>query len=65
MDIMSGSKEEILTVSPDEGAVGETTTSSENNEAGMQTGLSKEEKEAHYKKEYDNTIFRVLENIIM
>ena len=65
MDIMSGSEEEILTISPDEGATGQTTTSSENNEAGMQTGLSEEEKEAHYKEEYNNTIFKVLENIIM
>ena len=37
MDIMSGSEEKTPTVSPDQGATGETTTSSENKEAGMQT----------------------------
>ena len=47
------------------GATGETSTSSENKEAGMQTGLSEEEKEAHYKQEYDNTVFKVLEKGIM
>ena len=40
---MSDSKEKTLTVSPDPSATGETTTSSENNEAGTQTGLSEEE----------------------
>ena len=37
-DNMSSVKEKRPTVSPDPGATGETTTSSENNEAGMQTG---------------------------
>ena len=63
---MSGSSEEkTRTISPDQGATGETTTSSKNKEAGMQTGLSEEEKEARYKEEYDNTVFKVLEKIIM
>ena len=41
------SEEKTPTVSPDQGATGETTTSSENKETGTQTGLSEEEKEAH------------------
>ena len=51
------------TVSPDQGATGETTTSSENKEAGMQTGLSEEEQEARLLKDYDNTLLEML-NII-
>ena len=58
------SEEETPPISPDKGATGETTTSSENKKAGTQTGLSEVEKEAHYKEEYDHTIFKVLENII-
>ena len=44
---MSSSEEKTPTISPDQGATGETTTSSENKETGTQTGLSEEEKEAH------------------
>ena len=55
---MSDSEEKTPTISPDQGATGETTTSSENKKAGTQTGLSEEEEE------YNNTIFKVLENII-
>ena len=44
---MSRSEEKTPTISPDQGATGETTTSSENKEAGTHTGLSKEKKEAH------------------
>ena len=62
---MSDSKEKTPTVSPDPGATGETTTSSENNEAGTQTGLSEEEEEAHYKEEYNNAVFKLLKNISM
>ena len=62
---MSDSKEKIPTVSPDPGATGETTTSSENNEAGTQTGLSEKEEEAHYKEEYNNAIIKLLKNISM
>ena len=61
---MSSSEEKTPTISPDQGATGETTTSSENKKAGTQTGLSEVEKEARYKEEYDHTIFKVLENII-
>ena len=62
---MSDSKEKTPTVSPDPGATGETTTLSENNEAGTQTGLSEEEEEAHYKEEYNNAVFKLLKNISM
>ena len=62
---MSDSKEKTPTVSPDPGATGETTTSSENNEAGIQTGLSEEEEEAHYKEEYNNAVIKLLKNISM
>ena len=41
-DIMS-SEEKTPTLSPDQGATGETTTLSKNKEAGMQTGVSEEE----------------------
>ena len=62
-DIMSNSEEKTPTVSPDQGATGETTASSENKKAGMQTGLSEEEKEAHYKEEYHNDVIKLLRNI--
>ena len=58
------SEEETPPISPDKGATGET-TSSENKEAGTQTGLSEEEEEAHYKEEYTNAIFKLLKNIGM
>ena len=38
------SEEKTPTISPDLGATGETTTSSENKETGTQTGLSEEER---------------------
>ena len=57
---MSSSEERTLTISRDQGATGETTTSSENKEAGTQTGLSEEEEEAHYKEEYNNAVFKLL-----
>ena len=62
---MSSSEERTPTISPDQGATGETTTSSENKEAGTQTGLSEEEEEAHYKEEYNNAVFKLLKNITM
>ena len=62
---MSGSEEKTPTISADQGATGETTTSSENMGAGMQTGLSEEEKEACFKKDYDDAIFKLLGNIHM
>ena len=64
-DIMSSSEEKTPTISPDQGATGETTTLSENNEAGTQTGLSEEEEEAHYKEEYKNAVFKLLKNFGM
>ena len=57
------SEEETPPISPDKGATGET-TSSENKEAGTQTGLSEEE-EARYKEEYNNAIIKLLKNIGM
>ena len=62
---MSSSEEKTPTISPDQGTTGETTTSSENNEPGMQTGLSEEEEEAHYKEEYNNAVIKLLKNISM
>ena len=50
MDIMSGSEEKTPTVSPDQGATGETTPSSEN-------------KEAHNKEEFNNAVRELLDNI--
>ena len=64
-DIMSGSEEKTPTVSPDQGATGETTTSSKNKESGMQTSLSEKEKEAHYKKAYDDAVTKLWGNIYM
>ena len=61
---MSSSEERTPTISPDKGATGET-TSSENKEAGTQTGLSEEEEEARYKEEYNNAVIKLLKNISM
>ena len=58
------SEEETPPISPDKGATGET-TSSENKEAGMQTGLSEEEEEACYKEEYNDAVIKLLKNISM
>ena len=58
------SEEETPPISPDKGATGET-TSSENKEAGTQTGLNEEEEEARYKEEYNNAVIRLLKNISM
>ena len=64
-DIMSDSEEKTPTVSPDKGATGEIATSSKTMEAGMQTGLSEEDEEAHSKKAYDNIVTKLWENIYM
>ena len=45
--------EKTPTVSPDPGATGETTTSSESKEAGAQIGLSEEEKDAREEVEFE------------
>ena len=58
------SEEETPPISPDKGATGET-TSSENKEAGTQTGLNEEEEEARYKEEYNNAVIKLLKNISM
>ena len=52
MDIMSSSEEKTPTVSPDQGATGDTTPSSEN-------------EEAHYKEEYNNAVIKLLKNVSM
>ena len=57
------SEEETPPISPDKGATGE--TSSENKEAGTQTGLSEEEEEARYKEEYNDAIIKLLKNFSM
>ena len=62
---MSSSEEKTPTISPDQGATGETTTLSENKEAGTQTGPSEEEEEARYKEEYTNAVIKLLKNISM
>ena len=62
---MSSSEEKTQTISPDQGATGETTTLSDNKETGTQTGLSEEEKEARYKEEYNNAVFKLLKNFGM
>ena len=62
-DIMNDSEEKTPTVSPDQGATGETASSTEKMDVGMQTGLSEEEKDARYKKNYAEGIFRLLEEI--
>ena len=60
---MSSSEEKTPTISPDQGATGETTTLSENKEAGMQTGLSKEEKEAHLDQIECNAIMGMMNSL--
>ena len=60
---MSSSEEKTPTVSPDQGATGETTTLSENKEAGMQTGLSEEEKKAHLDQIECNAIMGMMNSL--
>ena len=60
---MRSSEEKTPTVSPDQGATGETSTSSENNEAGMQTGLSEEEKKAHLDQIECNAIMGMMNSL--
>ena len=70
-DIMSDSEEKTPTVSPDQGATGETVSSTKNMDVGTQvlssylsrTGLSEEEKDAQYKKDYAEDVFGLLEEI--
>ena len=60
---MSSSEEKPPTISPDQGATGETTTSSENKETGTQTGLSEEEKEAHLEEVECNAIIGMMNSV--
>ena len=60
---MSSSEEKTPTVSPDQGATGETMTLSENKEAGMQTGLSEEEKKAHLDQIECNVIMGMMNSL--
>ena len=57
------SEEKTPTISPDQGATGETTTSSENKETGTQTGLSEEEKEAHLEEVECNAIIGMMNSV--
>ena len=60
---MSSSEEKTLTISPDQGATGETTTSSENKDTGTQTGLSEAEKEAHLDQIECNAIMGMMNSL--
>ena len=60
---MSSSEEKTPTISPDQGATGETMTLSENKEAGMQTGLSEEEKKAHLDEVEENVILGMMNSV--
>ena len=60
---MSDRKGKTPTISPDQGATGDITTSSENKEAGMHTGLSEEEKEAHLLEVEENVILGMMNSI--
>ena len=60
---MSSSEEKTPTVSPDHGTTGETTKSSENKETGTQTGLSEEEKEAHFDQIECNAIMGMMNSL--
>ena len=60
---MSSSEERTPTISPDQGATGETTTSSKNKETGTQTGLSEEEKKAHLDQIECNAIMGMMDSL--
>ena len=60
---MSSSEDKTPTISPDQGATGETMTLSENKEAGTQTGLSKEEKKAHLDEVEENAILGMMNSV--
>ena len=60
---MSSSEEGTPIISPDQGATGETTTSSENKETGTQTGLSEEEQEAHLEEVECNAIIGMMNSV--
>ena len=60
---MSDREEKTPTISPGQGATGETASSTEKMDVGMQTGLSEEEKDAQYQKDYAEGVFGLLEKI--
>ena len=60
---MSDSEEKTPTISPDQGATGETASSTKKMDVGMQTSLSEEEEDAQYQKDYAEGVFRLLEEI--
>ena len=60
---MSSSEEKTPTISPDQGATGETMTLSENKETGTQTGLSEEEKEAHLEEVECNAMIGMMNSV--
>ena len=60
---MSSSEEKTPPISPDQGATGETTTSSEHKETGTQTGLSEEEKKAHLDEVEKNAILGMMNSV--
>ena len=62
-DIMSDSEEKTPTVSPDQDETGGTVSSTKKMDIGMQTGLSEEEKDAQYKKDYAEGVLGLLEEI--
>ena len=59
---MSDSKKKTPTISPDQGATGETASSTEKMDVGTQTGLSEEEKDT-LQKDYVEGVFELLEEI--
>ena len=59
--ILSNMEEKTPTISPDQGATGETASSTKNMDVGMQTSLSEKERETQYRKHYAEGIFKLLE----
>ena len=60
---MSDNEKKTPTISPVQGATGETTTLSKDKEAGTQTGLSEEEKEAHLEEVECNAIMGMMNSV--
>ena len=61
-DIMSDSEKKTPTISSDQGATGETASSTEKMDVGTETGLSEEEKNV-IQKDYAEGVFGLLEKI--
>ena len=62
-DIMGDSEEKTPTVSPDQGATGETVSSTKKMDVGTQTGLSEEKIDAQYKEDYIEEVSGLLEEL--